>query len=408
LVDVLAERPNLVILWAGNPFSKDYNSPRGHRHALESTYYSLRSGSPMTPEAGPQSSACWTCKSSDVPRLIHQLGVEKFYAVPWASLGAEAVNSIGCADCHEPVNMNLRISRPALAEAFERQGKDIKKATRQEMRSLVCAQCHVEYYFKGNDRYITFPWDKGMTVEDMEVYYDEIQFSDFTHRLSRTPIIKAQHPDYELAAMGIHAQRGVSCADCHMSYKSEGGVKYNSHHIVSPLAMIDRTCQVCHRESEATLRNDVYERQGKAIEIRDRLETELSIAHIEAQFAWEKGATETQMQDVLKLLRQSQWRWDFAVGSHGGSFHAPQETQRILGSGLDKALQARMAVTKVLIQLGHTTGVPLPDISTKEKAQSYIGLDIPSERAAKGRFITAVIPEWLRKARENNLIVERR
>ena len=134
--------------------------------------------------------------------------------------------------------------------------------------------------------------------------------------------------------MGIHGQRGVSCADCHMPYKSEGGVKFSDHHIQSPLAMIDRTCQVCHRESEETLRNNVYERQRKANEIRNRLEQELAKAHIEAKFAWDKGATETQMKDVLALIRQAQWRWDFGVASHGGSFHAPQEIQRILSHGL--------------------------------------------------------------------------
>ncbi len=181
------------------------------------------------------------------------------------------------------------------------------------MRSLVCAQCHVEYYFKGDGKYLTFPWDKGFTVEDMEAYYDEAGFYDYIHKLSRTPILKAQHPDYEICQMGIHGQRGVSCADCHMPYKSEGGVKFSDHHIQSPLAMIDRTCQVCHRESEETLRNNVYERQRKANEIRNRLEQELAKAHIEAKFAWDKGATETQMKDVLALIRQAQWRWDFGL-----------------------------------------------------------------------------------------------
>ena len=124
----------------------------------------------------------------------------------------------------------------------------------------------------------------------MEAYYDEAGFYDYIHKLSRTPILKAQHPDYEICQMGIHGQRGVSCADCHMPYKSEGGVKFSDHHIQSPLAMIDRTCQVCHRESEETLRNNVYERQRKANEIRNRLEQELAKAHIEAKFAWDKGA----------------------------------------------------------------------------------------------------------------------
>ena len=45
--------------------------------------------------------------------------------------------------------MDLHISRPSLTEAFSRQGRDITHATPQEMRSLVCAQCHSEYYFQG-------------------------------------------------------------------------------------------------------------------------------------------------------------------------------------------------------------------------------------------------------------------
>jgi len=400
-VDVLAERPEMVILWAGYAFAKDYKTPRGHMHAIEDIRHTLRTGSPMTPQEGPQPGTCWACKSPDVPRMMQTLGVDSFYKKTWAALGPEIVNPIGCADCHDPATMNLHISRPALIEAFQRRGMDINKASQQEMRSLVCAQCHVEYYMNA-DKYLAFPWDKGLSVEDMEAYYDEIKFSDYVNKLSKAPIIKAQHPDYEIASMGIHAQRGVSCADCHMPYKSEGGVKYTDHHVMSPLANIDRTCQVCHRESEETLRNNVYDRQKKAVELRNRLETELATAHIEAQFAWQKGATEAQMQNVLKLLRQAQWRWDFGVASHGGSFHAPQEIERILGHGLDKTMQARLAVSKVLANLGYTGDVPMPDISTKEKAQKYIGLNIPAEEAAKEKFLNTVVPEWLKKAKENN------
>ena len=244
-----------------------------------------------------------------------------------------------------------------------------------------------------------------MTVEAMEQYYDENNFTDYTHALSRAPIIKAQHPDYEISQMGIHGQRGVSCADCHMPYKSEGGLKFSDHHIQSPLAMIDRTCQVCHRESEETLRNNVYERQRKANEIRNRLEKELASAHIEAKFAWDKGATETEMKPVLKLLREAQWRWDFGVASHGAAFHAPQEIQRILSHGLDRALQARLSISKVLAKHGYTDDVPMPDISTKDKAQKYIGLDIPAEKAAKERFMNTTVPGWLKEAKANGRII---
>ena len=405
MVDALEQRPEMVILWAGYAFAKDYSTPRGHMYAVEDIRASLRTGAPMTAEEGPMSANCWTCKSPDVPRMMQELGVEEFYKGKWAALGAEIVNPIGCSDCHDSETMDLQISRPALIDAFQRQGKDVTKATPQEMRSLVCAQCHVEYYFKGDGKVVTFPWDKGMTVEDMERYYDEANYADYTHKLSKTPILKAQHPGYEVAQLGIHGQRGVSCADCHMPYKSEGGVKYSDHHIQSPLAMIDRTCQVCHRESEETLKNNVFERQRKANEIRNRLEKELATAHIEAKFAWEKGATEAEMKPVLDLIRQSQWRWDFAVASHGGSFHAPQEIQRILAHGLDRALQARMELVKVLAAHGYNKAVPMPDISTKEKAQKYIGLDIPAERAAKEKFLKEIEPEWLKQAKANGRMI---
>ncbi|MCL2028976.1 MAG: ammonia-forming cytochrome c nitrite reductase [Deltaproteobacteria bacterium] len=400
--DILAERPDMVILWAGYLFARDYNAPRGHWHAVEDVYNSLRTGAPGVGELKDlQSSACWTCKSSDVPRMMLEMGVAEYYKAPWSALGTEVVNSIGCADCHDPVTMNLVITRPALVEAFQRRGLDINKATTQEMRSLVCAQCHVEYYFKGDDRYITFPWDKGYTVEEQEAYYDEIGFVDWVHAVSKTPMIKPQHPDWELFIEGPHGQRGLSCADCHMPYISEGGLKFSDHHLVSPLKNVANTCQTCHRDSEANLKKYVYERQDKALEIRNRVEPELAKAHLMTKAAMEAGATDEELAEARKLIRASGWRWDFAVASHGGSFHAPVETQRILAHALDTALRAQLVLKDVLFSKG-ITDWKMPDISTKEKAQAYIGLDMDAYRAQKEEFKQTVLPEWLKTAKSNN------
>lgn len=408
VVDVLAERPEMVVLWAGYAFSKDYGTPRGHMHAVEDVHHTLRVGAPMTPDAGPQPATCWTCKSPDVPRLMDSVGIAEFYNQTWAHWGHEVVNPIGCADCHEAETMDLKISRPALIEGYQSMGLDIKDATHQDMRALACAQCHVEYYFTPEGKYLIFPWHNGLSMEGAEQYYDSIQFADYTHTLSRAPIIKAQHPDYEIYMTGIHAQRGVTCADCHMPYVSEGGIKYSNHHVQSPLANINSTCQVCHRETEEDLREAVYQRQRSAIEIRNLVEKELAAAHIEAQFAWEKGATEAQMQEALQLIRQSQWRWDYAVASHGGSFHSPVEFQRILSHSLDRAHKARFAIAQVLAQNGYTGKVPMPDISTKAKAQQYIGLDMDKERSDKKQFQETVVPKWLETAKNNNRLVSRR
>ena len=284
MTDYLEKYPELVIMWAGYGFAKDYNQGRGHAYAIEDLRNSLRTGGN---EISPMPQTCWTCKSPDVPRKMEQEGIAEAYKGKWKASGHEYVNPIGCKDCHNPETMNLQISRPALVEAFERQGKKMEDFTRQEMRSLVCAQCHVEYYFDKNvvegAAYLTFPWDKGFSAEDMEAYFDELGFKDWTHKLSKAPMLKAQHPDYELFMTGVHAQRGVSCADCHMPYKSEGGVKFTDHHVQSPLNNVANSCQVCHREDTDRLVRDVYERQDRLEELRHLAESALAKAHLEAK-----------------------------------------------------------------------------------------------------------------------------
>ncbi len=386
-IDVLALDPRWVVLWAGYAFSRDYNQARGHMHAVEDVRKTLRTGVP-------QPGTCWSCKSSDVPRVMNEMGVANFYKAKWEELGPKIKNPIGCLDCHDPKTQDLRISRPALVEAFQERGEDIGKARHQEMRSLVCAQCHVEYYFKGEGKYLTFPWKKGFAAEDMEAYYDEVGHTDFVHALSKAPMLKPQHPDWELFQTGIHAQRGLACADCHMPYEVEGGMKFSSHHVVSPLANIGQTCAVCHRESEDTLRQNVYERQDKLREMLSRAQDALVAAHIEAKAAWDAGATEAEMTPALTAIRHAQWRADFVAASGGAAFHAPVESARLVTSSLDKAAEARLLLARILAAHHVTQPVPLPDLSTKEKAQTFIGFDFAAERAKKEEWTKTVLESW--------------
>jgi nitrite reductase (cytochrome c-552) len=190
-----------------------------------------------------------------------------------------------------------------------------------------------------------------------------------------------------------------------MPYESEGAIKYSDHQVASPLMNIDRTCLTCHRDSEEDLKNYVYEYQDKILETRNRVEQELVKAHVGAKYAWDNGASETQMEPVLKLIRGAQWRWDFAVASHGASFHAPVETQRILSHSLDMSYQAQIATIRVLASLGVDGEIPMPDISTKEKAQEYIGLDMEKLRKEKDEFVNTVVPEWLAEAKEKEKLL---
>lgn len=402
MIDMLEVDPRLVVLWAGYGFSKDYNQGRGHYYAISDLQNSLRTGAPKKATDGPMPATCWTCKSPDVPRLMNEIGVAEFYKGKWAGKGHEIVNPIGCGDCHDSETMNLRVTRPALIEAFQRQGKNIEDATHQEMRSLVCAQCHVEYYFDKKRvegaNYLTLPWDKGMDVESMEEYYDEIEFKDWTHKLSKAPMLKAQHPGYEVYLKGIHADRGVSCADCHMPYKSEGGQKFTDHHIQSPLNNVANSCQVCHREETEKLIKNVYQRQDQIIENRDKLEELLVRAHVEAKKAWDLGATEDEMKPVLMDIRHGQWRWDYAAASHGGSFHAPTEISRVVSTGIVRAQEARLKLARIFASKGFNEEVAYPDIATKAKAQKFIGLDIEKLEAEKAEFKKNMLPEWKKKA----------
>lgn len=393
MIDYLEKYPELVVMWAGYAFSRDYNQGRGHYYAVQDIRQTLRTDVP-------QPGTCWTCKSTDVPRVMNEIGVENFYAAKWSDLGHEIVNNIGCQDCHDPKTMNLRITRPALAEAFQRMGKDVNEATHQEMRSLVCAQCHVEYYFKGDGKYLTFPWDKGFSADEMETYYDEVEHVDWVHKLSRTPMLKAQHPDYELYMTGIHADRGVACADCHMPYKRDGGMKFTDHKIQSPLANISGSCQVCHRESEAKLLANVLDRQHKVEELRRITEKNLARVHIEAKIAWDNGATEEEMKPVLQFIRHAQWRWDWVAAANAVGFHSPAEALRVLGTSIQKVNEARILLTEIFVKKGIKTPVEIPDISTKEKAQEYIGLNIAEMQQTKRELLTNVVPQWVAKAAE--------
>jgi len=406
MIDMLEVDPRLVVLWAGYGFSKDYNQGRGHAFAVEDLQNTLRTGAPMDGAKSPMPNTCWSCKSPDVPRLMDEVGIAEFYNGSWETKGHEIVNSIGCGDCHDAETMNLKITRPVLTEAFERMGKDINDASHQEMRSLVCAQCHVEYYFDKKRAgvegvpYLTLPWDKGMTVEDMEEYYDEIEFSDWTHAVSKAPMLKAQHPGYEVYMTGIHATRGVSCADCHMPYMSEGGQKFTDHHVQSPLNNVANSCQVCHREETEQLLKDVYAHQDRIIENRDKLEELIVRAHVEAKFAWDLGATDEQMKDILMDIRHAQWRWDYAAASHGGSFHAPVETSRVISTGITVVQEGRLKLARLFAELGHNEEIPYPDISTKAKAHEFIGLPVEKLKSEKKTFIQKILPEWDKKAAE--------
>lgn len=365
--DYLDADPYKVILFAGYGFSKDYLQARGHYYAIEDVTNTKRIKKPVN------AATCWTCKSTDVPRLMNKMGVSQFYAANFHDLKNEITHPIGCQDCHDPSTMELKITRPVLTEALKAMGTDMKEVTHQQMRSLVCAQCHVEYYFKndqdaGLKNYLTLPWKNGTSVEAMITYYDSLDFSDYTHPISGTPIVKAQHPDYELYLTGIHSYRDVSCADCHMPYRTEGGVKFTDHHIQSPLLNISNSCGVCHRWSEDQIRTRIETIQTKASNAMLAAEEVLVKAHFDIAAAMQAGISDEDLTEARRLLRHAQFRWDYVSSNNGVGFHSPQESMRILGDSVNQAQQVRVLVARLLAKIGIAAAPQYPDLSTRAKA----------------------------------------
>jgi nitrite reductase (cytochrome c-552) len=214
------------------------------------------------------------------------------------------------------------------------------------MRAFVCGQCHVEYYFKGESKQLTYPWSKGIKVEQIESYYDEVGHKDWVHKLSGAPVLKAQHPEFEMWSQGIHARSGVACADCHMPYKREGAIKISDHHVRSPLLNIASACQTCHNFSEEELQARAEAIQDRTDALMNRAEEAVAALIRDLQKAHEAGLPAEQLQAAQALQRKAQWRLDFVSAENSKGFHAPQEAARILGEAIDYARQGQLELLR--------------------------------------------------------------
>jgi nitrite reductase (cytochrome c-552) len=336
--------PNYRRIFAGYSFGVEYREERGHLHALEDMLATQRL-------AGRKPGPCMTCKSSHVPGVMQELGPAEFYRMPVQEMmdrfGFE--HSITCADCHRADTMELQITRPAFREAMERRGISLERAPHHERRAHACAQCHVEYYFRTEDNYLVFPWDQGVRLENIETYYDEIDFSDWTHAESGASLVKIQHPEFELWSTGIHARSGVTCVDCHMPFMREGAAKITDHWIATPLASINRSCIPCHRQPEQEMRERVLEIQDRTHSLMTRSEHAIIAAIDGIKAAMEAGATDAELEEARRLHRRAHIRWDFISAENSMGFHSGGESNRILGDSIDFARQAEMAAFRALV-----------------------------------------------------------
>jgi len=342
--------------FAGYAFGVDYREERGHAYSLDDQKETLRT------QQFKQPGACLQCHAGGMKDVYERVGkgdIQKGFAevckMPLKEAWNFAKHPIACIDCHDPKTMELRVTRPGFMNAIklvkEKEGiKDYdvnKMATHQEKRTFVCAQCHVEYYFKGEDKLLTYPWHNGLKVEEIESYYDQVGHVDWKHDETGAKMLKAQHPEFETWSQGIHARSGVSCADCHMPYKREGAVKVTDHHIRSPLLNVSNACMQCHHFSEKEMTERVEVIQNRTRSLLERSEKAVLALLDAIKAAKAAGVSEEDLQPALVLHRKSQWRLDFVSAENSMGFHAPQETARILAEAIDYARQGEQIARMV-------------------------------------------------------------
>lgn len=350
----IEEDPQLKRMWSGYAFSHDFREERGHAYMLVDQELTKRQ------EFAKQPGACINCHASTyVPMMKAGKGdlMAGFHALnklSYKEARAQVKHPVSCIDCHNPTNMELRITKPAfmtgIAEYKKTQGVHNynvnKQATKQEMRTFVCAQCHVEYFFKGEAKTLTFPWSKGIKADEILSYYRENGHKDWIHKETQAPVLKAQHPEFELYSQGIHAKAGVSCTDCHMPYERVGAMKITNHHVRSPLLNINKSCQTCHHAKEEDLMDRVQTIQERHLEMRKKAMDALMVFMDNIKAAQASNFDKARIEKALIAQREAQFFIDFIEAENSSGFHAPQEAARLIVLAMDKIRIGEIALRK--------------------------------------------------------------
>ena len=339
----LEEDPRLKTMWDGYAFAVDFREERGHAYMLDDQSFTERQR--VTNQPG----TCVNCHAS-VYTVYKKLGGGDIYKgfnelnkIGYGEARKQVSHPVACIDCHDSQTMSLRVTRPAFMEGIKAvkasqgvQNYDVNRdATRQEMRTYVCGQCHVEYYFKGPEKTLTYPWQNGLKIENIMAYYEEVKHKDWTHKQSGADVLKAQHPEFEMYNQGIHARSGVSCADCHMPYTREGAMKISSHHVQSPVLTINQSCQTCHKWPEEELKARIETIQERTYNLRGIAMDALVQLIQDIANAKNAGATDEQLAAARQNQRFAQFYLDFVEAENSMGFHAPEEAARILGESIN-------------------------------------------------------------------------
>ena len=334
----LVEQPEQLELFKGYKFSIQYDDDRGHWYAGQDILESKRRPG--------QKGSCITCKGSYMYDVYFKESGWDYASKPFDEIAAPIKEDewFGCSSCHDPETMQLRVYNQGFIESMAEKGIDISKASHNEMRAYVCAQCHTEYYFTAEDGRVHMPYANGFDAESEWAYYQDGHAKgftgDWTHPDSNARMLKAQHPDFECWQLSVHADAGVTCIDCHMPYMRKDGQKYTSHWMTSPLKTTEQSCLKCHDESAEVLTARVKTIHDNTFKLQRIAGETTARAHTTIQAAAAAGATDEQLAQARLLVREAQWYWDWVAAENGMGFHNPDRIMRTLGLSIDRAHQA--------------------------------------------------------------------
>lgn len=363
--DKLSEFPYMALLFNGFGFGVEYNEPRGHA-------YMVKDQVDIDPSRVAAGGVCLTCKTPYAPKLEKEKGMD-FYMKPWDEVRhmiPEKHQELGvaCIDCHDNKDMSLKISRGfTLGKALENMGVDQAKLTPQEMRSVVCAQCHVTYNINKDANKksvgIYFPWQgskwENISVENIiKQIRSDATVGEWTQKVTGFKMPFMRHPEFELFSYNsVHWKAGAACADCHMPYTKVGVSKVSDHRVTSPLKNDMKACMQCHTESAEWLKDQVTTIQDRTASLM--LRSGYATATVAKLFekvhelqAAGKNIDKDLYEKAKDYYMEAFFRSLYVGAENSVGFHNPTEAMRILGDSTAFAMKAEGLLRQALQKAG--------------------------------------------------------
>jgi len=373
--DKLSEFPYMALLFNGWGFGVEYNEPRGHA-------YMMKDQINIDPSRVKAGGVCLTCKTPYAVKLEKEKGLE-YYSKPWSEVHAmipapHREIGVACIDCHDPKDMSLKISREfTLSKALESIKVEPAKLARQDMRSIVCAQCHVTYSIRKDENMksvgIYFPWQGSkwgnISVENIiRQIRNDPSVGEWKQNVTGFKLAFIRHPEFELySASSVHWKAGVSCADCHMPYTKVGAFKVSDHRVTSPLKNDLKACMQCHTESADWLRDQVITIQDRTASLMLRSGYATATAAKLFEMANDAEAAGKKIDKELYAKAKDYYEEAFYRTSYVGAensvgFHNPTEATRILGDATAFAGKAEGLLRQALAK----AGINVPEVVNLE------------------------------------------